>query len=73
MMLDDVGMVWSPCPTKSRSRKRGKERLPQFDWSRRKGQGFESQSEGSHQLSAIIGEGITRCGHIKRMDKDTAR
>ena len=31
------------------------------------------KSEESHQLSAIPGVGITRCGHIERKDLDTAR
>ena len=32
-----------------------------------------NQSEDSRQLSVIPGVGITRCGHIKRKDQDTAR
>ena len=32
-----------------------------------------TKSEESHQLSAIPGVGITRCGHIERKDQDTAR
>ena len=32
-----------------------------------------TQSGESRQLSVISGVGITRCGHIERKDKDTAR
>ena len=32
-----------------------------------------TQSEESRKLSVIPGVGITRCGHIERKDKGTAR
>ena len=32
-----------------------------------------TKNEESHKLSVIPGIGITRCGHIERKERDTAR